>query len=288
MMLGSNRATSIPTRALPNRIAMTIAVMNEFMMRRKRADARSPSPDAVSWRAAEPYRFLQRRRQHSHRAALFRRPWRGSLIWRSTTTKEQLTAAVLMMPMRCGHPIDCDEKGIPRIESAECRRLRLYTPPERSRMRRSSGLSWRRRCRVRSRRTARRGRGRALGEERDQKQSACSTDQSSDDPIEALRQDEAAFWLRHDEDGQQRPFRLVEIKVKAISSAKSPDAVVFAANTHGKTSGLAIQAGRPTYWPTASAAGDEVTSMPLIALHQAAAVAATRRALSRQAIVPGI
>ena len=53
-----------------------------------------------------------------------------------------------------------------------------------------------------------------LGEERNQKQGASGANQSSDDPIKTLRQDEAAFWLRHDEDGQQRPFRLVKIKSK--------------------------------------------------------------------------
>src|SRR4051812_35138592 len=48
-----------------------------------------------------------------------------------------------------------------------------------------------------------------LGEKGDQDERADGADNSPDHPIEAFREHQTALRLRHDEDCQERPFRLV-------------------------------------------------------------------------------
>jgi hypothetical protein len=69
-----------------------------------------------------------------------------------------------------------------------------------------------------------------LREESNQKQRDGGADESADDAVEALSQDQAALlWLRDDKHRQQRPLRLIE--VEGESDQQRADAVVLAAKT---------------------------------------------------------
>ena len=73
-----------------------------------------------------------------------------------------------------------------------------------------------------------------LGAEGDEEQRDGGADHRPDNAIKALRQDQPALLrLRDDEDGEQRPIRLIEVEGEGDEQRDQARAVVFAAKIHG-------------------------------------------------------